>query len=85
MQVQCQQKEMEDYEDLPESQSHKFLAFLGNIDLNKVDLNDKTQLKFLEGRFKSFQQEQMIALGSLGKRSITPTASPKSMGSLLEK
>ena len=34
------QKNLEDFEDLPEHQNEKLLAFLGSIELNKVDLND---------------------------------------------
>ena len=43
------------------------MEFLGTIDLNKVDLNNLTQLKLLEGRLKSLHQQQRKAADFQGK------------------
>ena len=55
--------------------SQQFLALLSALDLDKVDLNDMIQLKYLETKFRGFQQESLIhnfqenmkALDTLGK------------------
>lgn len=41
-------------------QSQPFLNFLNNIDLETVDLNNTSQLTYLEGQFKCFQKEEQL-------------------------